>query len=185
MEEKKKHDEVEKKEIYDKEVSDIEESIEEEIEKEIEEEAIENVKKEAEDRYARLRAEFQNYKKRSAKEKEDIHAYANEKLIKDLLDVLDNFERAIEVMEKDISDNENDAIMEGVGLIFTQFYDVLKKAGLNEIKALGEKFDPQFHHAVINEPSEEFKSGEVSKVLQKGYKLNDRVIRPAMVAVSE
>lgn len=184
MVDKKKHEDVAEKEVSDK-VSDIEENIEEEIEKEIEEETIENVKKEAEDRYARLMAEFQNYKKRSLREKDDVLAYANEKLIKDLLDVLDNFERALTVMEEDKANKESDAVMEGVKLIFSQFYEVLTKAGLKEIDALGENFDPQVHHAVINEHSEEYKSGEVSKVLQKGYKLNDRVIRPAMVAVSE
>lgn len=153
-----------------------------------EEISVEDLKKQADDRYARLMAEFQNFKKRSAKEKQDIHSYANEKIIKDLLDVLDNFERAISLMNNgndDIKSDENDAMQEGISLIFNQLLEVLTKAGLEEIEALGQEFDPKFHHAVLNEPSDEFKSGEVSKVLQKGYKLNDRVIRPAMVVVSE
>lgn len=153
-----------------------------------EEISVEDLKKQADDRYARLMAEFQNFKKRSAKEKQDIHSYANEKIIKDLLDVLDNFERAISLMKNgnpDVKSDENDAMQEGISLIYSQLLEVLTKAGLEEIEALGQEFDPKFHHAVLNEPSDEFKSGEVSKVLQKGYKLNDRVIRPAMVVVSE
>lgn len=153
-----------------------------------EEISVEDFKKQADDRYARLMAEFQNFKKRSAKEKQDIHSYANEKIIRDLLEVLDNFERAISLMNNgndDIKSDENDAMQEGISLILSQLLEVLTKAGLEEIEALGQEFDPKFHHAVLNEPSDEFKSGEVSKVLQKGYKLNDRVIRPAMVVVSE
>ena len=153
-----------------------------------EEISVEDLKKQADDRYARLMAEFQNFKKRSAKEKQDIHSYANEKIIKDLLDVLDNFERAISLMDNgndDIKSDENNAMQEGISLIYSQLLEVLKKAGLEEIEALGQEFNPKFHHAVLNDPSDEFKSGEVSKVLQKGYKLNDRVIRPAMVVVSE
>lgn len=153
-----------------------------------EENSVEDLKKQADDRYARLMAEFQNFKKRSAKEKQDIHSYANEKIIKDLLEVLDNFERAISLMENgnpDVKSDENNAMQEGISLILSQLLEVLTKAGLEEIEALGQEFNPKFHHAVLNEPSDEFKSGEVSKVLQKGYKLNDRVIRPAMVVVSE
>lgn len=161
------------------------EGIGEDISEEI---STEDLKKQADDRYARLMAEFQNFKKRSAREKQDIHSYANEKIIKDLLDVLDNFERAISLMKNgnpDVKSDENDAMQEGISLIYSQLLEVLTKAGLEEIEALGQEFDPKFHHAVLNEPSDEFKSGEVSKVLQKGYKLNDRVIRPAMVVVSE
>lgn len=153
-----------------------------------EEISVEDFKKQADDRYTRLMAEFQNFKKRSAKEKQDIHSYANEKIIRDLLEVLDNFERAISLMENgnpDVKSDENNAMQEGISLILSQLLEVLTKAGLEEIEALGQEFDPKFHHAVLNEPSDEFKSGEVSKVLQKGYKLNDRVIRPAMVVVSE
>lgn len=153
-----------------------------------EEISVEDFKKQADDRYARLMAEFQNFKKRSAKEKQDIHSYANEKIIRDLLEVLDNFERAISLMENgnpDVKSDENNAMQEGISLILSQLLEVLTKAGLEEIEALGQEFDPKFHHAVLNEPSDEFKSGEVSKVLQKGYMLNDRVIRPAMVVVSE
>lgn len=166
-----------------------EENTAEENQKEPAEENIEEVKKAADERYARLMAEFQNYKKRTAKEKQDIHAYANEKLVKELLEIVDNFERALTLMEKDddktSSPEEGGAMLEGVQLIFTQLKDVLGKAGLKEIEALGSDFNPEFHHAVINEQTEEYDSGKVSRVLQKGYTLNERVIRPAMVAVAE
>ena len=130
------------------------------------------------ERYMRLMAEFQNFKRRAAREKSDIHAYANEKIIGELLPVLDNFERALETRGDDI-----EAYSKGMELIFTQLRTALEHAGLEEIPALGEEFDPNIHNAVMTEQSEEHDDGKVSKVLQKGYKLNDKVIRPSMVAV--
>ncbi|MBQ6622504.1 MAG: nucleotide exchange factor GrpE [Mogibacterium sp.] len=132
------------------------------------------------ERYMRLMAEFQNYKKRVAKEKSDIRSYANEEIIGELLAVLDNFERAL--ANDPTADAEGYA--KGMELIFTQMKTVLEKAGLAEVEALGEDFDPSKHNAVMTEDSEEYDSGKVSKVLQKGYSLNKKVIRPAMVAVA-
>lgn len=129
-------------------------------------------------KYVRLMAEFQNYKKRTAKEKEDIYSYGSEKIMTALTDVLDNFERALEQGSSD------EKYAEGMNLIFTQFTDALKKCGLEEIEALGEDFDPNFHNAVLMEDSEEYESGKVSCIVQKGYKLNGKVIRPAMVKVA-
>ena len=149
----------------------------EEVEEEVKEKAEEAAESE---RYMRLMAEFQNFKKRAAKEKTDIHAYANEKIMNELLPVLDNFERALET---DASDAE--AYAKGMSLIFEQMKTALEKSGLKEIEALGETFDPNLHNAVMMEDSEEHESGKVSKVLQKGYTLNDKVIRPSMVAVSK
>lgn len=130
------------------------------------------------ERYMRLMAEFQNFKRRAAREKTDIHAYANEKIIGELLPVLDNFERALETKSDDI-----EGYAKGMELIFTQLRTALEHAGLTEIPALGEEFDPNVHNAVMTEQSEEQEDGKVSRVLQKGYKLNDKVIRPSMVAV--
>ena len=130
------------------------------------------------ERYMRLMAEFQNFKRRSAREKSDIHAYANEKIIGELLPVLDNFERALQTESGDL-----ESYSKGMELIFTQLKTALEHAGLEEIKALGEEFDPNVHNAVMTEDSEEHDDGKISKVLQKGYKLNDKVIRPSMVAV--
>ena len=130
------------------------------------------------ERYMRLMAEFQNFKRRAAREKSDIHAYANEKIIGELLPVLDNFERALQTESGDL-----ESYSKGMELIFTQLKTALEHAGLEEIKALGEDFDPNVHNAVMTEDSEEHDDGKISKVLQKGYKLNDKVIRPSMVAV--
>ena len=141
-------------------------------------EAAEEEKAEADDaRYLRLLAEFQNYKKRTEKEKTDLYSYANEKIMAELLEVLDNFERALE-------QDAGDGFKEGMELIFTQLTNVLTKAGLAEITALGEDFDPNVHNAVMAEETEEYESGKVSGVMQKGYTLNGKVIRPSMVKVA-
>ena len=133
------------------------------------------------DRYVRLMAEFQNYKKRVAGEKSDIHAYANEKIITELVEVLDNFERAL---QHDPAD-DSEAYAKGMNMIFEQMKGVLVKAGLEEVEALGQDFDPNMHNAVMTEETEEYESGKVSWVLQKGYTLNKKVIRPAMVTVNK
>ena len=129
-------------------------------------------------KYVRLMAEFQNYKKRTAKEKEDIYAFGAEKVMLSLMEVLDNFDRAL---EQGCSDEKH---AEGIKLVHTQLMNALKKNGLEEIEALGEDFDPNFHSAVIMEDTDEYESGKVCFVVQKGYKLNGKVIRPAMVKVA-
>ena len=143
-----------------------------------EEEVKEEGKEESDDlRYLRLMADFQNYKKRVEKEKRDLYSYANEKIMGDLLTVMDNFERAL---EHDADEN----FKEGIEMIFKQLQDVLEKSGLAEIPALGEEFDPNVHSAVMTEETEDYESGKVSGVMQKGYTLNGKVIRPAMVKVA-
>lgn len=129
-------------------------------------------------KYQRLMADFQNYKRRTEKEKNDIYAYANEKLILGLLEVIDNFERAV------LSETADEKYAEGMEMIFKQLKGVLEKSGLEEIKALGEGFDPNFHNAVMTEDNDKFESGSVTEVLQKGYTLNGKVIRPSMVKVN-
>ncbi|MBE6041034.1 MAG: nucleotide exchange factor GrpE [Clostridiales bacterium] len=130
------------------------------------------------ERYMRLMAEFQNFKRRAAREKSDIHAYANEKIIGELLPVLDNFERALSTESDDV-----EGYAKGMELIFEQLKTALEHAGLTVISAVGEEFDPNVHNAVMTDQSDEYDDGVVSKELQKGYKLNDKVIRPSMVAV--
>ena len=122
-------------------------------------------------------ADFQNYKKRVEKEKKDLYSYANEKIMTELLAVLDNFERALD-------HDTGDGFREGIEMIFKQLTDVLEKSGLAEIPALGEEFDPNVHSAVMTEETEDYESGKVSGVMQKGYTLNGKVIRPAMVKVA-
>ena len=155
-----------------------EETVKEEEEKKAEEEAKKAEEAESE-RYMRLMAEFQNFKRRVAKEKSDIHAYANEKIVGDLLPVLDNFERALS------TETEDEGYAKGMQLIFEQLKTALGNAGLEEIKAMDEEFDPNVHNAVMTETIEEKEDGTITKVLQKGYKLKDKVVRPSMVAVNK
>ena len=163
--------------------AEVQEEAAEEAAEETTEEVKEEPKEEAQDvvdteKYMRLLAEFQNFKKRAAKEKTDIHAYANEKLMSELLPVLDNFERALETKTEDV-----EAYAKGMELIFQQMKTALENHGLKKIEALGEDFDPAKHNAVMMEEPGELESGKVSKELQKGYELNGKVIRPTMVAV--
>jgi molecular chaperone GrpE len=134
------------------------------------------------DKMMRLAAEFDNYKKRSAKEYENIRKYAAENLLKELLPIVDNFERAIE------SANESkdfDSFIEGVKLILNQMINLLEKEGVTMIKSVGEIFDPNVHEAVMHVASDEYPENVVVQELQKGYILKDRVVRPAMVSVSK
>ena len=131
-------------------------------------------------KYVRLMADFQNQKKRFEKEKADIYQFANEDIVKSLLEVIDNFERAL-----DASQDDGSKFREGMEMIFKQLMGALEKAGVSEIKALGEEFDPNFHNAVMMEETDEYESNKVSGVMQKGYTLNSRVIRPSMVKVAQ
>jgi len=130
------------------------------------------------EKYLRLMADFQNYKKRVEKERSDVHAYANEKIVTDLLQVIDNFERAL-------ATEESDGFKEGMAMIFDQMKDVLTHAGMAEIEAFDTVFDPNLHNAVMMEDTDAVESGNVSEVLQKGYTLNGKVIRPSMVKVAK
>lgn len=131
-------------------------------------------------KYLRLAADFQNYKRRCEKERSDIHAYANEKLVTDMLDVLDNFERAL-CQEG----SGSEGLLEGMNMIYKQLRGVLERVGLEEIEAEGKEFDPSVHNALIMEESGEHESGIVTAVLQKGYMLNKKVIRPSLVKVAK
>ena len=134
----------------------------------------------ADSKYLRLMADFQNYKRRSEKERTEIHAFANEKIVLQLLEVLDNFERAL---QQEAGSEEQ--FRNGMALIFDQMRTVLDKAGVAEIPADKAEFDPKYHHAIMMENTESIKSGHVSMVLQKGYTMNGKVIRPAIVKVAE
>ena len=143
------------------------------------EEKAEEVDEDLQTKFLRLSADFQNYRRRVDKEKSDIYAYANEKIVLQLLEVMDNFERAMQAADPE------DKFSEGMSLIFKQLEDLLKKNNVEEIEALGKSFDPAYHNAVMTEAAEDTESGTITKVLQKGYTMNSKVIRPAMVAVSE
>jgi molecular chaperone GrpE len=134
------------------------------------------------DKMMRLAADFDNYKKRNAKEFENIRKYAAENIIKELIPIVDNFERAIESANesKDIN-----SLLGGIKLILNQMLNLLDKEGVTRIKAVGEVFDPNVHEAVMHIASDEYPDNVVTQELQKGYILRDRVVRPSMVAVSK
>ena len=138
-------------------------------------------KEDGDAKYLRLAADFQNFRRRVETEKSDIYAYANEKIALDIIDVMDNFERALQHSEE-CADKQ---FVEGIGKIYKQLKSVLDKNNIVEIKAEGEDFDPNFHNAVTSEENSDFESGKVIQALQKGYTLNDKVIRPSMVRVAQ
>ncbi len=144
--------------------------------------------KEIEDRLLRLAAEFDNYKKRTAREFQLIIKNANEELISQLVETLDNFQRALEsVSRSNSTENSSDfeSFHKGVVLIYQHFGDILAKEGLKEIKAVGEPFDPHLHEAVMQQESEEYPEGVIMDEISKGYVLNDRVIKHSKVVVSK
>lgn len=143
--------------------------------------------KESEDKLAetsgqllRLQADFMNFRKRAEREKKDTITYALEQFICTLLPVIDNFEIAM-----DVEENMEDPFYKGVEIIYKQLENVLESNNVKKIEALGTEFDPNIHHAVFMEESEEYESGKVIEVLQTGYKLKDKVIRPSMVKVAK
>jgi molecular chaperone GrpE len=130
------------------------------------------------DRYMRTLADFENFRKRSEREKADFQRYALGSVIRDLLPVLDNFDRALEHAE------EGDEFHKGVSLIYKQLFDVLQRHGVKPITESGVRFDPNIHEAVIREEDPSVPSHTVTALLQKGYFLHDRLLRPAMVKVA-
>lgn len=138
--------------------------------------------KELEDRLLRLAAEFDNYKKRMAKEFGYLIKNANENLILQLLDTLDNFQRALN-SAKTSNDYEN--FHKGVELIYNHLKEILTKEGLKEIEALSKPFDPNFHEAVTQAESDKYDEGVVMDEISKGYMLNDRLLRASKVVVSK
>lgn len=132
----------------------------------------------------RNQAELQNYKRRKDEETIKLQKYKNEELIKELLPIVDNFERAIKMDDNDLSD-EVSKFLSGFKLIYGNTINVLNKFDVKEIKAEGVEFDPNYHHAVLTEHDDTKPEGVVLEVLQKGYTYKDRVIRPAMVKVNE
>jgi molecular chaperone GrpE len=160
----------------EKEKSQVEDEtkIEQESESELKDKQLEEIN----NKLLRLQADFLNYKTRTEKEKFKYYNDAIEDLVCEMLPILDNFERALENLESD----EN--LSQGVEMILNQFINLLKKYGVEEIDALGKKFDPKLHHGVSTEDTDE-EEDIVVEVFQKGYKLKDKVIRPSMVKISK
>ena len=134
------------------------------------------------DKMMRLAADFDNYKKRNARDCEDIRKYAAENIIKELIPIVDNFERAIESANESKDVN---SLLGGIKLILNQMMNLLEKEGVIRIEAVGEVFDPHIHEAVMHIASDEYPENIVTQELQKGYILRDRIVRPAMVSVSK
>ncbi|UCG38426.1 MAG: nucleotide exchange factor GrpE [bacterium] len=133
------------------------------------------------DRYLRLAADFDNYRKRVEKEREEIVCYANEKLIADLLPILDNLERALSAA---LDPGRVGSILEGVRMVANQLHSVLRSCGLEPVEALGSPFDPELHEAVGVLPPGRHEEGTVMAELQKGYRLKGKVLRHSMVQVA-
>ncbi|EFW29430.1 nucleotide exchange factor GrpE [Selenomonas artemidis] len=146
---------------------------------EVSADALEAQLKEKNDRILRLQADFENFRRRTAKEKEELAAVITQNMLGDLLPLLDNFERAMAVEQTD-----GEAFRKGVEMIFTQLKEVLDKNGLEHIEAEGQPFDPNVHQAVMRVENPDVSDGTVTQVLQKGYRAKGRVIRPAMVQVA-
>ena len=135
--------------------------------------------------YLYLMADFENYKKHMIKERSDYMKYGSERLIVELLDVLDNFNRALE-MEVDAGQNESfDSFRKGIELTASEFRSTLKKFGVEELKCQGEPFDPTFHEALGSEETDAVKPGHIANVFKNAYKLHDRIVRPAQVIVAK
>lgn len=156
------------------------ENSENQCEPEFEIRLLENKLKEQEEAFLRVNAEYSNFRRRTSEEKASIGLFANEKIMNELIPVLDNMERALDAYE----DKENQLFV-GVDMVYKQLVDALQKSGLEEIQAnIGDEFDHKYHMAVLQEESSDYEAGKILMVLQKGYKLGKKVIRASMVKVS-
>lgn len=137
---------------------------------------------EEQNKYLRLLADYDNFKRRAKKDQELAKQFRSQSLLTDLLPVLDNFDRALAVEAKS---EESASLLKGLEMVKKSLTDAVTSEGLEEIKAVGEPFDPHFHQAVMQESDADSEPGTVLQELQKGYTLNGRVLRPAMVKVNE
>ena len=161
-----------------------EEVVEEKTAEELLQEKVDKLEeelKQSEDKYLRLYAEFENFKRRKNKEIETNNVYKSQKVITEILPSLDNLERALQIE----SDNEEiKSLLKGVEMVYEGLLNVLKSEGVELIETENAQFDPNYHHAVMQDEDSEKESGAILDTFQKGYKLKDRVIRPAMVKVN-
>lgn len=164
----------------------LEQAQEAEVE-ELEAKKVEKEKSEQEDfkkKFYYLAAEMDNMKKRFEREKQNLLKYGNEKLLNGLVEVVDNFERTLQALDKE-EDKKILNIVEGINMVKNQMADVLKKNGLEEVEAEGKIFDPNYHEAMAQQPCKDKEDQEVVSVFQKGYVLNGRLLRPAKVVVAK
>lgn len=142
-------------------------------------ETIDKVKEEYQNKLVRLQADFDNFRKRTVKEKEDIYKYAISSFAEKLLPIMDNMERALKAIE---DANIEDSYVDGVKMVSNTLKEVLKSEGVEEVET-NTQFDPQCHHGVAVESIDEIEDNQIIEVYQKGYKYKDKVIRPAMVKI--
>jgi molecular chaperone GrpE len=136
------------------------------------------------ERLLRISADLENYKKRAVREKQDAIKFANESMLQKLIPVLDNFDMALAATQNSNAD-ASQSLQTGVNMILQQFRNVLVEAGLEEIDATGKAFDPNLHEAVSEQESAEVPEGQILQQLRKGYKLRERLLRPASVVVAK
>jgi molecular chaperone GrpE len=163
----------------------VKDEIDDSVESDEVDESTEETKEQTEtlsDQYLRLAAEFDNYKKRTAREFGDIIKSANTRLLFSLVEIMDNFERAL---SPDAGSGDDDAYRRGVELIYNQLGDLLQKEGITAIESVGQVFDPNYHEALMQMESDEYEEGIVCKEVQKGYQINNKVLRHARVVVSK
>ncbi len=166
-----------KKETLETEETVKEETVtEEETQKAAEENTADKELTDTKDQLLRITAEYANFRKRSEKEKQDAYVFAKSETIKELLPVIDNLERALASESEDY-----DSLKKGVEITFNSLVDTLGKLGVEIFGTPGEEFDPNLHNAVMHIEDENYKNGEIVDVFQKGYKISDKIIRPAMV----
>jgi molecular chaperone GrpE len=138
---------------------------------------------ELKDRYVRLAAEFENARKRNERERIEFVKYANEGLISEFLDILDDLERTVQAAKA--NHHEQDALLKGIEMVMGRIQDMLKRHNVQPIKAVGEKFDPHQHEILMLVDSDEYKEGTIIEEFQKGYRLGDKVVRTAKVKVAK
>ena len=132
------------------------------------------------ERIVRLTADFDNFRKRAQREKDEARQFANQGLLEKLLPVLDNFEMALTAVK-----DADPSVRDGVQMILDQLLGVLKESGVEPVDAMGQPFDPNLHEALSQEETTEVEEGTVVQQVQRGYKLNDRLVRPARVVVAK
>jgi len=146
-------------------------------------ESMEQESKDSHDRFLRVSAEFENYKKRAAREMNDFRKFANESFVKAMLPVVDNLDRAIESSSDD--DHSNSSVVEGVNMTLKEILKIFEQFGVKPFESLGKTFDPALHQAVMQEESDDHPEKTILNELEKGYMMHDRLLRPAMVVVSK
>ncbi|MNZ63950.1 heat shock protein GrpE [compost metagenome] len=182
MSTKEQHNEAVEEVVAEEQVE-VEEQIDaaEETTQDARYEELAKLAEENQQRYLRVQADFDNFRRRTMKEKEELGQYASMKLIGELLPVVDNFERAAAASALN---SDYDSLVKGLDMIFRQLVQTLEQEGLKAMNVVGEPFNPEFHQAVMQVESDEHEEGIIVEEMQKGYMLKEKVLRPAMVKVS-